>query len=289
MRKLLLYPAIFLVLASLGVVIYGQIGHPDAAALIAEAERLFDRRDGTFDLTLYEADLRRAIVLWEESLPLIAVEEVRTKADLLNNLAQAYFDLAIGYLSTAEEKEIAHRQGKEYALMSLRLDPEFVTTEENEGFRAALSAASDVRAIFWYGNNLGRYLNYNLLRAITGGLADLLASFERAWEIDQSYHGGGPDLALAAFLAQAPSFLGGDLDRAKEHFNRALIIDPDHLENHVNYAEYYAHKKDPDLFTSLLRNVIDKGGNSDTMAKWPFYNTLALIRAVDLLARSKAE
>ena len=279
MRRLLPYLAIFLLTALIGTVVYGQ----DTTALIGEADRAYDRKGSSFDFVLYETDLHQAIALWEEALPLIPDDQVQTKAHVLNRLAQGCFELATGYLTTVEEKDTTYGKGKDYALESLRLDPDFVATEDADGFRAALRSAGDVRAIFWYGNDLGSHLNYHPLTAITGGMTDVLASFERSVDLDRNYDGGGPERALAAFLAQVPSILGGDLEQARLHFENALEIDPDYLENYVNYAEYYAkQKKDWNLFESLLTIALDKGEDLGVTAKWPFYNTLSLERAKEL-------
>lgn len=253
----------------------------DPAVLIAQAEQLFDRWDGEgFDFAAYEGRLRQAIGLWEEALPLIPADQIQTEAHVLDRLAQGYFELADGYLTTNEEMDGAYGKGKDFALESLRLGPDFIRIEQEEGHRAALSAAEDVAAIFWYGNNLGRWLNYHQLTALTGGVHDVLASFERAVELNETYDGGGPHRALAAFLAQVPGFLGGDLEGSKGHFERSIEIDGDYLENYVNYAEYYAKpKRDWELFCGLLRTALDKAEDLTVMAKWPFYNKLALDRA----------
>ncbi|MCR4404460.1 MAG: TRAP transporter TatT component family protein [Candidatus Acetothermia bacterium] len=252
----------------------------DPAALIAEADQLYDRWSGEFDFVAYEAKLRRAIELWEEALPLIPADQVQTRAHVLNRLSQGYFELARGYISRYSDREPAYGKGKDYALESLRLDPAFGQTEQADGFRAALRSAKDVAAIFWYGNNLGEWLNYHAITALAGGTADVRASFERSVELDESYNGGGPHRALAAFLAQVPSFLGGDFEGSVPHFERSIEIDGDYLENYVNYAEFYAKpKKDWDLFCGLLRTALDKAQDPAVMAKWPFYNKLALDRA----------
>lgn len=255
----------------------------DPAELISEADALYDRWSGPFDFATYEGQLRRAIALWEEALPLLTSDQVQTKAHVLNRLSQGYFELGEGYIPSYAEREPAYGKGKDYALESLRLDPDFGRIERAEGFRAALRSAKDVAAIFWYGNDLGRWLNYHAITALTGGTQDVRASFERAVELDETYDGGGPRRALAAFLAQVPGFLGGDLEGSVPHFERAIQIDRDYLENHVNYAEFYAKpKKDWDLFCSLLQTVLAKAEDPAVMAKWPFYNKLALDRAQSL-------
>jgi hypothetical protein len=254
----------------------------DMTALIAEADQLYDRWSGPFDFAAYEAKLRHAIALWEEALPLIPADQVQTEAHVLNRLAQAYFELAEGYTAKEMDKEPAYDNGKDYALRSLRLDPEFVRIEQGS-FRAALSSAKDVAAIFWYGNDLGRWLNYHAMTALTGGTQDVSASFERAVELDETYDGGGPHRALASFLAQVPGFLGGDLEDSKPHFERSIQIDGNYLENYVNYAEFYAKpKKDWELFCDLLGTALTKAQDPAVIAKWPFYNKLAIDRAQTL-------
>jgi len=280
------YLAVFLLISSgILLALFSPQGRADQdpAALIVQANQLFDRWSGEFDFAAYEGRLRQAIGLWEEALPLIPAAQVQTEAHVLNQLAQGYFELADGYLTTNKEMDKAYGKGKDFALESLRLDPDFVRIEQQKGHRAALSSAEAVAAIFWYGNDLGSWLNYHQLTALTGGVRDVLASFSRAVELDERYLGGGPQRALAAFLAQVPGFLGGNLEGSREHFERSIELDGDYLENYINYAEYYAKpKRDWDLFCSLLRTALDKAEEPVVMAKWPFYNKLSLDRAQSL-------
>lgn len=251
--------------------------------LISSADAAFDRFGGDFTFKAYRQRLEEAIAIYEEVLTLIPEEAVQTCAYLLNRLSQGYFELAHAYLIDRDEREEIFGKGKDYALVSLRLDPEFRRIE-TESFRAALGSTSDVAAIFWYGNNLGRYLDFHPLVAITGGVRDVKAAFERAIELDETYLAGGPWRALGSFLGQVPSFLGGDLERAAEAFERAIELGPDYLENYVDYAEYYAKvKKNWDLFCIELGIALDRAANPEILNRWPLYNTLALERAEELV------
>ncbi|MGQ9733575.1 MAG: TRAP transporter TatT component family protein [Candidatus Bipolaricaulia bacterium] len=286
MNRAVLPPLLCAILSALLVLQSGlaqaQAQAQDPEALIAEADALYDRWSGPFDFAAYEGRLRRALELWEMALPLVPADQVETKAHVLDRLAQAYFELAEGYITKYAEREPAYEKGKDYALASLRLDPDFVRTEK-ESFRAALRGAKAIAALFWYGNNLGRWLNYHAMTALTGGTLDVRAAFERSVELDEAYDGGGPHRALAAFLAQVPSFLGGDLEGSKAHFERSIELDGEYLENYVNYAEFYAKaKKDWGLFCSLLKATLTKAQDPAVMAKWPFYNKLAVDRAQTL-------
>lgn len=253
---------------------------PDATALIAEAGSCHDRWSKPFDFDSYEASLRRAIDLWEEALALLPMEDVQARIRVHNSLSQAHFELALGYLNTAAEKETAFEAGKDAALAGLNLDPAFVAAQEKDGFRAALRGASDVATIFWYGNNLGQWLDHHRITAIFGGVRDVQASFTRAIELDETYDGGGPHRSMAVFLAQACFLVGRSREDAIVHFERSIELDPTYLENHVNYAEYYARPTGDDaLFDALIAAVLEAAEDPAIVAAHPFYNRLSIDRA----------
>lgn len=246
--------------------------------LLARADALYDRWQDGFEFSAYEGRLREAIRLWEEALPNLL--DTQKRREVLVKLSRAYFELAEGYLVEKAEKERAYGKGKEYALSALRLDPEFLEAEKKEGFRAALRTGEDVEALFWYGNNLGRWLSYHWWEALVGGARDVLTAFERCVELDEKYWAAGPRRALANFLAQTPGFLGGDFHRAKEEFGRTVELAPEFLQNHVDYAEHWAKKAgEHGLFCELLRKALELAQDPAVVSAWPFYNHLALERA----------
>ena len=249
--------------------------------LLARGDALYDRWQGAFEFSAYEEKLREAIRLWEEALSRLGDGE--KKREVLVKLSRAYFELAEGYLSEKAEKESAYEKGKEYALSALRLDPEFLEAEKREGFRAALRKGKDVEALFWYGNNLGRWLSYHWWEALAGGTRDVLVAFERCVELDEKYWAAGPHRALANFLAQTPGFLGGDFGRAKEGFGRAVELAPEFLQNYVDYAEHWAKRAgEEELFCELLGKALERAQDPAVLSAWPFYNHLALERAKTL-------
>jgi len=258
------------------------------ADLIHAADTAFSREHG-FSLTAYRGDLEKALALYAQALPLIPRDALQTRAYVLDRLGEGYFELGTAYLTNRDEQEQAFRKGKDYSLKSLRLEPQFAA-QEKESFRAALSQATDVRAIFWYGNNLGRYLNFHPLAALSGGMKDVVAAFERAIELDETYLAGGPWRALGSFLAQVPGFLGGDRKKAADAYARAIAIGPDFLENYVDDAEYVAKaNKNWSRFCAELRTVLEKSKDQDVMAAWPLYNALAVNRAQALLSGGHCE
>jgi len=273
-----------LVLIAACMVLLSVAGLAQTPNLIASADASFDRWSGTFSFSDYQAQLLHSLALYEEALPTIDSSALQTRSYVLNRLAQGYFELGMAYLTDRNEQEKAYSKGKDYALASLRLDPVFVEAEK-DSFRAALSSASDVKAVFWYANNLGRYINSHLLTAMSGGMKDVQASFERAIELDPTYLGGAPWRSLGSFLARVPTFMGGNQDDAHHAFANAATIDPTFIENYVDDAEYIAKPaKDWDRFCDQISIALAAGANQDTMAAWPLYNALALKQAEDLAA-----
>ena len=252
---------------------------------LAEADALYNRWSNGFEFVAYEARLREAIAVWEEVLMSADLGDGE-RAGVLVRLSRAWFELAEAYLSVGDRRG-AYANGEAAALGALRTEPEFVRVEAGQGFRAALGAAQDVEAIFWYGNNLGRSLNYDYGRALFGGTRDVLAAFTRAVELDEAYWGGGPHRALANFLAQTPGFLGGDGDRAGVHFARAVEPDPAFIQNHVDWAEFSAGpRRDWDAYCRLVGAALDPGAETAAVQRWPLYTHLASGRA-RALARSR--
>jgi tetratricopeptide (TPR) repeat protein len=252
--------------------------------LIAQADAAFDRWTEPFDFTGYRGRLETAVALWQEALPLIPEDDVVSRAHVLNRLAQAHFELGEAYLVDPAEREEAYGKGKDYALASLRLDPLFGETEEAEGFRAALRSTSDVEAIFWYGNTLGVWLNYHQVTAILGGVLDVLASYERSIELDETYLGGGPRRSMAALIAQAYFVVGKSRHDAVLHYERSVEIDPAYLESYVNYAQHYAGPMgERTLYEELLATALGLAEDPQIMGTWPLYNELAIRRAQSML------
>jgi len=258
--------------------------HQDLTALLAEAETCFDRWSGPFDVVAYEASLQDAILLWEEALPSVPEADAATRVHVLNRLSQVHFELATGYLDDSASKEAAFEAGRDTALGALELDPAFVAARQRDGFRAALRAATDVASIFWYGNNLGQWLDFHRITAFFGGVRDVLAAFERAIELDGAYDGGGPHRSMAAFLAQAHFLVGRSRSDAVVHFERSIEIDPTYLENQVNYAELYARGTDEDLFHRLIAEALEAAEDPAIVAAHPLYNLLAIDRARRLIS-----
>jgi tetratricopeptide (TPR) repeat protein len=275
---------LFVIMLAVGALAQAQ----DAVDLIRDADALYDRWDGAFDFDAYGTRLASAIELYEQALSVLPLESVQSRSIVLNRLSQASFELATAYLDDANAAESTFAKGKDYALASLRLDPQFVA-EENDSFRAALGTARDIQAVFWYGNNLGSYLNYHQIEAIVfGGMRDVPVCFERAMTLDKNYLGGAPLRSLASYYARVPTFLGGDPEQARALYEQAIDVDPDFLENAVGLAEFvFLASKDTDTACTSLRDVLNAADDPAVVGVWPLYNALAVARAEALVADNR--
>ncbi|MCX6091713.1 MAG: TRAP transporter TatT component family protein [Candidatus Bipolaricaulota bacterium] len=278
MRRKVLFVGLAVVLASSCLA-----AASDMEAVLAQAAALYDTSHGEFDFAAYEGQLREAIRLYEEALPLVPADEGATRLATLHQLARAYFELANAYIPTGPDQEAAYVAGKDHALASLRLDPDFVAREA-ASFRDALANANDVEGVFWYGTNFGCYLNYHQLEAIlSGGMRDVPACYERAMALDETYLAGAPLRSLGCYLAQVPSFIGGDLARARELLNRAIAIAPEFLQNAVDLSEWVLKQnKETQALCTTLQDVKTRAQDPAIMSTWPLYNELSLRRAESL-------
>ena len=266
-----------------------SVSATEADSLIAEADQLYDRWSGDFNYEAYQADLQADYDLYQQALGVLADEDTDTRFDLLVRLSQVSFELGEGYLTDLDEVKAMHTLGKDYALAALRLDPDFVVTE-GESFRAALSGAKDVGAIFWYGNTLGRYLEFHPLTAFMGGMQDIQACFERAMELDPTYMDGAPLRSLGSFYAQVPDFLGGDMEQAEAVHQQAMAVSTTFLENVVNWADFVLQPlEDWETLCVALNDVLTLAEDPDVMVAWPFYNERALRRAREVLNEAPCE
>jgi len=220
----------------------------DVTSRAARAVAAFDHRDE-------RAALEQAIASWE------AVTASETApVERLVSLSRAYNLLADAFLANPADRDqslLALEKGMRVGERALLASAPALAARVAAGERidAALAALpkESMAAAYWYGANLTGYALIKGLRTAVYYRERILAVLNHLVALDEHFLAAGPERLLATFYALAPSAAGGDLAKARLHFERALALAPNELWTRVVYAEQYAVKaRDRELFTRLL-------------------------------------
>lgn len=116
----------------------------------------------------------------------------------------------------------------------------------------------DAEALFWYTALYGRKVELANIFRRPGMAGKFFELMKRLAALDGGVFYGGPHRILGNFYADAPGFMGGDKDKAKEEIEKAVKVAPDFLENRVARAEYvHLKRNDKAAFEKDLRAVLD--------------------------------
>ncbi|BBO66814.1 hypothetical protein DSCA_07440 [Desulfosarcina alkanivorans] len=146
-----------------------------------------------------------------------------------------------------------------------------------------------VAALFWYGFNLGAWVNRNLDSVRAVSRAHLARQvMERVAEINPVYHHAGAHLFLMAYFGSRPPMMGGSQEKARGHYRRLKQIAGDaYLLADLFYGRYCLPQQQArDAFVDLMQRIVDHPtGECDVS----LYNAIAgrraaiYLSAVDLL------
>lgn len=219
------------------------------------------------------------------------VEAWPDNEQLLIAAAQAYSSFASLFAADQDEgylKLIAEK-ARAYALRALAQrgfqDP---TESSFDAFEEAVKASSkkDVPYLFWAATCWASWIMMHLdsMEAMAE-LPRVKLMMRRSLELDEGFYYGGPHIFMGIWLASRPTIAGGDLQKAKEHFLKALELgEGKFLMTYVYYADNYARRAlDRELFVSTLEKVLETP--ADCAPELTLLNTIAQQKAKELLAR----
>ena len=203
---------------------------------------------------------------------------------------QGYGTYASLFLDEADQAKATALYGRARAYgfrsLSARGDMRQALSGSLKEFAAFLCRCrkEDVPALFCATSSWARWTAVNLdnLEAVSE-LPFLEAAMERLLELDDSYSYGSPHLLVGTYLAAKPAILGGDIAKAKDHFDRALALaDGKFLPAKVLYAKYYARRiQDRGLFVQTLEEVLR--APADSVPELTLSNVMAKEQARELL------
>lgn len=226
----------------------GSVSAPDLAGLIHQGDQAYAQRFSIAAdkpeefFTAYLPLLRQGIQAYQQAVPLLGTLPVQSQAHVYDRLAQLDNELS-KLLTKQAEIEPVLLAGKAAAIASMKLHPGF--SEKN--LVATLKFVDDVAPLSWGANNWGTWLGFHPLQGLSE-VGQVQAMYRRAVAVNEGYWGGSPQNSLGSLLAGL-----GNLRGAKTHFERAIALDPNYLENYVVYVQYFGFSHD--LFSGALTGV----------------------------------
>lgn len=217
-------------------------------------------------------------------------------------LARSYANYAFGFLEWNMLKSRQDETNQELYLLNETRAKRFYDTgkrvslnvlKKNSSFKNALTKDLDsfkkmlkgygkgsVPLLFWTAFSWGGSINLNKdsPEAIIE-FPKVEAMMQRVLELDEFYFYGGPHLFFGVSFGSRPAMFGGNLEKSKEHFEKAVgAYQRKFLMALVMYAQIYAvQAQDPTLFESLLTEVM--GADAAAMPEQRLANELAKKRA----------
>jgi hypothetical protein len=166
-----------------------------------------------------------------------------------------------------------YEKGADYALRALeRAAPgaaaAFARLDTIDPYLDRLSK-KEVGALFWYGFNLGGWVDNNRdsIRAISKAHV-ARRIMQRVIELDPTWHRGGAYLFLIAYYGSRPAMLGGSPRLALENYHMAKQVAGDaYLLPELLYARYCVHQRqDKTAFIQAMQAIADHPARTDEMA-----------------------
>ena len=245
-------------------------------------------------------DLTRAF--FEECDPELARSSIPANLKILEGLLKSdpgnreiLKSLCMGYcgysmLFVEEESRprasLLYLRARDYGMRSLGPGWDPVPDMELERIKGLLrdTREKDLEALLWTTLSWNAWINLNLDKpAALAQLSLSRACLDRLMEINGDYQHGLPLILMGVTLSAAPKMLGGDPDRAKVYFERALDLSKRrYFLAQYYFARYYAVMvQDRELFSRLLEEVIK--GDPGELRDACLINSVIQARALKLM------
>ncbi len=191
-----------------------------------------------------------------------AVLESELEAQRMDKPSVVETGIGAGFLADAIGRYF--QRGAEYALRSLENRYPNVRAQLNQLTTAGAFIRStqpeDVPALFWYGFNLGGFVQHRLDSVEAMAVAHLVEkTMERVVALDESYYHGSAYTVLLVYHASRPLMMGGNPGKAREYFYRHAELN-NHKPNlgNVYWARYIlVQEQDREAFVRGLTEVAE--------------------------------
>lgn len=173
-------------------------------------------------------------------------------------------EVSSGYAPEALEVHMERyfKKGADYALLSLEtVHPGFgqqIASPQQAESRFKALGRSDVPALFWYGFNLGGYVNHNLDSVKAMAKAHLVEkAMRRVVALEPGYFQGGAHLFLMVYYASRSPMIGGNPRLAQIHYNshKQLVPGSAPLREYYWARFYFVRQQEREAFVQTMTGV----------------------------------
>ena len=185
---------------------------------------------------------------------------------ILENLAEGLCGYAFSFLEDSEPGRASslYERGKDYALRAtiIRTGRDNWKDLSLDELSLALDEVkvSHQPALFWMGQCWGSWLMQNLdsVEAFAD-IPRLEKLMNKVHDLDPSFHHAGPHVFLGAFYGGRGKMLGGNPEKSRQHFEKALVLTENkYLLVRLLFAKTYAvQNQNRELFESQLQAVVE--------------------------------
>jgi len=246
---------------------------------------------------------QRDVVLAEQGTPafLLILDGLITNSpdnpSLLLAGAKAYSAYNTAFVGNKypERNRILAAKAKEYAIRALSLHSKKFAAVKDAVFEEFVTCLpsfqeKDVPFLFYAASSWAGWITANTdsWDAIAE-LPKVQSLIERVIDLDPGFYFGTPEAFMGVLLTVRPPAMGGLPEKAREHFERALVLgEGKFLPTYVMFAKSYAKLVyDETLFFSLLEKVLESP--VDTEPDLILINTLAQRQALEAIQQARED
>jgi len=213
-----------------------------------------------------------------------------TNYEALWSLGRYWLLLGHAYSDTIQKKVSCYNHVIQYCERAMYGNPEFKSQAdmgEKVWDACRVLSKKEIEAMYYWYAGVGFYWTEclsgpgRLLNIRWPGRLQKVVG--RMMEIDPTWGGGHPYFAKAVYFTQVPGFLGGDLKKAEQFFDKAIEAGPNWLYIKWGRAKYYyTKKKDKEGFKEDLEWVLSRDPRkADSPYPW---NVMFQRQAKEMLA-----
>ncbi len=214
--------------------------------------------------------------------------------DVLLMLTQGYASYSLGFVEDddSERAKLFYLRARNYGLKLLQKTKAFKKgipeTEKAFVERLSLLKEEDVAPLFWTAFAWGGWINLSKddPQAIFD-LGKVKAMMKRVLELNENFFFGAAHLFFGSVFGALPKMLGGDPQKAKEHFQRVIDLTGGKFQlAYVYLARYYALTTlNEELFDEYLQKVLE--APVDILPGYELITAIAKDKARRLLAKKE--